>query len=81
MQTATQHKSDCTKAFNRKDPTCPRCIELLAGAPARSGWQKDYYERKRRQEKADADSRRAHFAPNGPHALGKCGPVCTFGDW
>lgn len=32
------HKDDCNKAFSRKDPTCPRCQELLNGASVRRGW-------------------------------------------
>jgi hypothetical protein len=28
------------------------------------------------------DAERArHFGPGGPHRTGKCGPVCTFGDY
>jgi hypothetical protein len=41
MKTApakTKHSPDCRMAFGRKDPSCARCQELLAGAPARAGW-------------------------------------------
>jgi hypothetical protein len=38
METKTAHKADCKMAFGRKDATCPRFTELLAGAPARKGW-------------------------------------------
>ena len=31
---ATQHKVDCRMIFGRKDPDCPRCQELMNGAPA-----------------------------------------------
>jgi hypothetical protein len=34
----TKHKSDCNMAFGRKDPSCPRCQELLNGATPRQGW-------------------------------------------
>lgn len=36
--TKTAHKTDCKMAFGRKDATCPRCQEMLSGAPARRGW-------------------------------------------
>lgn len=29
---ATRHSNDCAMVFGRKDPSCPRCQELLAGA-------------------------------------------------
>ena len=34
----TKHKHDCKKAFAHKDPTCPRCIELINGAAPRKAW-------------------------------------------
>jgi hypothetical protein len=34
--TITKHKDDCKMTFGRKDATCPRCAELLAGAAPRS---------------------------------------------
>jgi hypothetical protein len=77
----TKHKSDCTMSFGRKDATCPRCQELLAGAAPRSGWQGKYFAHKRAMEIQRTAAIHAHFAPNGPHALGKCGPVCTAFDW
>jgi hypothetical protein len=67
--------------FGRKTPGCPRCDELLAGAPARTpAW----VEALQRRQENDAQDRRwhaEHFAPGGPHATGACGPVCTYGDW
>jgi len=45
-----KHKNDCEMSFGRKDPTCPRCQELLNGAPARAGWQKNYYAQKAREK-------------------------------
>ena len=77
----TKHKADCKMSFGRKDESCPRCQELLNGAPTRDGWQKSYYAHKAQQEQLQTLAHAAHFAPNGPHASGKCGPVCTFGDW
>lgn len=51
---------------------CPRCDELLAGAPPVKWRQTE-------------DARRcteiaAHFASHR-HTSGGCGPVCTFGEW
>ncbi len=67
--------------FGRKQPGCPRCDELLAGAPPRQAapW---IAERHREDEiAAERDrARQAHFAPNGPHQRGTCGPVCTAFD-
>jgi hypothetical protein len=69
-------------AWGRKTPGCPRCDELLAGAPPR-----DVPARLRglvRQREMDEQSdraRREHFAPGGPHARGDCGPVCTAFDY
>jgi hypothetical protein len=68
-------------AFGRKDPECPRCQELLAGAQPRPGWQRDYFTRKAQQEKQTRDAMNEHFAPGGPHQRGVCGPVCTAFDY
>jgi len=76
-----RHSMDCKMAFGRKDVNCPRCAEMLSGAPTRSGWQSGYFETKKRQVEVEKASRAAHFAPDGPHATGKCGPVCTAFDW
>lgn len=71
---ATKHAVSCAMAFGRKDPTCPRCQELLAGAAPRSlGFDPN---RKAELDAAHAASVRAHKCD----AAG-CGPVCTFGDW
>jgi len=72
-----QHSANCKRVFSRYDPECPRCIELIAGSPARPGWSA----RARALEIRHTADLAAHFAPGGPHAAGKCGPVCTFGDW
>ena len=81
----TRHNHDDGRAlpFGRTLPEgeCPRCDELRSGAPAR---RPDWVDRLGARARADAErdaARRAHFAPGGPHALGTCGPVCTFGDW
>ena len=77
----TKHSPDCRMVFGRKDPECPRCQELLAGAAPRSGWQKDHFSRKRQLETQRRREMDEHFAPGGPHARGLCGPVCTAFDW
>lgn len=71
----TAHKPDCQMAFGRKDPSCPRCQELLAGAqPIKWAWA----------EQAKKDRARAAFAPRTRHVCrpGSCSSVCcTHGDW
>jgi hypothetical protein len=64
-------------AFGRKTPGCPRCDQLLAGAPA--------IVQDRGTRRADDDARQRlelaqHFASE-KHRSGGCGPVCTKGDW
>jgi hypothetical protein len=63
--------------FGRRVAGCPRCDELKAGAPpVQWNWT--------RAKAIDAEFQRAcaaHFAPGGPHATGRCGPVCTFGEY
>lgn len=54
--------------FGRKTPGCPRCDELLAGAPARQGWGR----RSRYDGRTDGRHSCQEF---------NCGPVCTWGDW
>ena len=34
------HSKACKAAFGRFDTSCPRCLELLHGAPPRQGWKK-----------------------------------------
>jgi len=68
----TKHSAGCKMVFGRKDPSCPRCQELLAGS-------------KPRQWAISNDQRRCaeikeHFASH-KHLSGGCGPVCTFGEW
>ena len=66
--------------FGRKVADCPRCAELIAGAaPVR--WNGLSRAEARYREESDRSAIAAHFAPNGPHSRGACGPVCTFGDW
>lgn len=71
MTTKHTHKPN----FGKQVVGCPRCEELKAGAePVR--WNRE-------SNNGYPTSREVtdHFAPNGPHARGACGPVCTFGDW
>ena len=77
----TKHKANCTRVFKHYDLTCPRCLELANGSKPRDGWQAAHYRLAAHNEEMTRLSIAAHFAPNGPHATGKCGPVCTFGDW
>ena len=67
-----KHSGQCKMTFGRKDARCPRCIELLNGAPAREGWHKDYYKMKAHEERLDHIK---HVCDS------RCGPVCTFGEW
>ena len=67
------HKADCLRVFSRYDRECPRCQELINGAPARKGWG------------LSNDARRcieidSHFTSE-KHLSGGCGVVCTFGEW
>ncbi len=41
MITDTKHKNDCKRIFDRYDPECPRCQELIKGACARRGWDEN----------------------------------------
>ena len=77
----TKHKNDCNRVFKNYDSTCPRCQELIAGSKPRDGWQKQYFSRKAQMDAQREAGIKAHFAPNGPHAQGLCGPVCTAFDW
>lgn len=72
----TKHKIDCNMSFGRKDKTCPRCIELINGSKPRSGWQKDYYENKKRNKRIMIEAIRKHDCK-----ISNCMPVCTFGQW
>jgi hypothetical protein len=76
-----KHSQECTMAFGRKDMQCPRCVELASGAPSRAGWQRDHFAVKARNAEMDRAAIAAHFASGGPHATGKCGPVCTAFDY
>ena len=58
--------------FGRRDPNCPRCSALSAGAPAIKGWGWQ-----RRQD----DARRIREIRAHDCKQAGCGPVCTFGDW
>ncbi len=70
--TGTKHSDDCSAAFGRKDQDCPRCRELLAGAPARKGWTRPTGETP------------AQFKASLQAALVEAdrrGTVCTYGEW
>jgi hypothetical protein len=71
-QQGTKHLVDCKMAFGRKDPSCPRCQELMAGSAPRTWAQSN--DARRCAEIKD------HFSSH-KHLSGGCGPVCTFGEW
>lgn len=50
------HSVDCKMRFGRFDPLCPRCQQMMHGAPPRSGWQAEYHRNKAKQ-KASRSSR------------------------
>lgn len=72
MMIKTKHAVNCNKVFGRKDPTCPRCIELLNGAPPRKGW--NYY-------KLQDEARRIEAINSHDCKKSGCGPICTAFDW
>lgn len=67
----TTHMAGCKMAFGRKDPNCPRCRELLNGAPPRQ-WA---------PSRAQLDAQRCREIRNHNCTVSRCGPVCTYGDW
>jgi hypothetical protein len=69
--------------FGRKAPEgeCPRCDELRNGAAPREGWQKDYYERKRRHEAQRSAAIRAHNNDNCPHMRKRTFESVIDGRW
>jgi hypothetical protein len=71
-----KHSSQCQMSFGRKDRKCHRCVEIINGAPSRSGWQKQYYTNKKRDEEMTISDIKSHDC-----AKSGCGPVCTYGEW
>ena len=76
METITKHKENCERVFKNYDLTCPRCIELSEGAKPRDGWQKRYYETKKREKLQFMRALKSHDCKKS-----NCGPVCTAFDW
>ena len=66
----TTHSHDCRKAFGRFDASCPRCRELMAGAPRRQGWRGNI-ERYSRTPVAESYC----FCPDTPLSADRC-PRC-----
>ena len=62
--------------FGRIIASCPRCMELRAGAPAIT-WVRDD---RRREDARRVREIREHFSSH-KHTSGGCGPCCTFGDY
>lgn len=73
----TKHSNDCTRIFKRYDKNCPRCIELIHGSQARTGWQQAYYSQKKKDEENRSRWMDQHFASE-QH---KAEVVCTAFDW
>lgn len=73
------HKQDCKRAFGNYDVSCPRCLELKAGAKPRAGWNDE----KRRQEAMTSAAIHRHYlTPEGREDCKKhCGPVCVKFDY
>lgn len=75
-----KHSHECKMAFGKKDAQCPRCIELLNGAPARDGWQKDHYAMQKSLAEVEKASTENHL-----HTCKICKGlekgVCTFGEY
>jgi len=69
----TQHNHAGPFGF-RRIPGCPRCDELKSGASPREGF------RSGNSDAGRAADIRAHFASKR-HRSGRCGLVCTYGDW
>jgi hypothetical protein len=67
-----KHSNECKMAFGKKDPKCPRCVELINGAQPRKAW--DYLSKQNEANRIQAI--REHDCKKSG-----CGPVCTFGDW
>jgi hypothetical protein len=43
------HSRYCKRTPRRYDYDCERCLQLIAGAKPRQGWQRDYVRRKLRE--------------------------------
>jgi hypothetical protein len=69
----TKHSHNCKMAFGKKDPSCPRCQELLAGSAPRAGWQGAHFAKK-------AQIARYAALPHNCKESG-CGVICTHGEW
>ena len=72
INTNTPHAETCKMTFGRKDPSCPRCQELLAGAKPAEGWGAAKAKRER-------DISAAIYAHDCKAS--NCGPVCTAFQW
>lgn len=68
--------------FGRRGADCARCTELSSGAAPRtwSARRISLAKQATTDQRATAAAIVAHFAPDGPHARGACGPVCTAFD-
>ena len=69
--------------FGRKVAGCPRCDELLAGAPVRELSDHRAYGIERAVKNQRYDAQRATEIRGHSRTCERCqsGAVCTFGDW
>ena len=77
----TKHSDACTRVFKNYDMSCPRCQELAQGSKARGGWQKSYYENKKRNDAVFSAHLKAQHCEHGVFSLnpgGYCN-VCGKG--
>lgn len=65
------HSQECKMIFGKKDPECPRCLEMINGAPARGSWHKEHFE-KQAQEIRWLKQHQDNCT---------CKPLCTYGQW
>jgi len=74
---ATKHTHPVV--FGRKVADCPRCQELINGAPV-VRWNGSRYRADDAATFAETVAELAAHFRSHKHMSGGCGPVCTFGD-
>ncbi len=71
------------RAFGKRAPGCPRCLELAQGSPARTGWQGRYFEQKAMAAQVE-DAWKRNIQAKGLCFCGKPrehAAVCTASEW
>lgn len=61
----TKHSPTCCMAFGRKDPSCPRCQELMGGASARSRFGDPNYKSVAERDREEIAYRQSHYCHCG----------------